>query len=229
MIRSVCVAVMAAASLFSLSGCVAPGGKTASAGEQPAAPAASRTEWVLCGSEPVAVETFSEGLRLTLNGQQFNMQSVVAASGEKYAARDDASTTFWRNGDKAMLEVKGAARPECVSVQPDALLKGPEWVIEDINAEGIVDRSRVTIRFGDDGRVTGNASCNNFMGGYSLTKSGLVFTQLATTMMACPPALMDQERKFQVVLGMVTQFVLKPDGALILQTDDKRTITARRG
>lgn len=229
MIRSVCVAVLAAVPIFSLSGCATPGGKAASAGEQPAAPVATRTEWMLCGSVPVAVDASSEGLRLTLNSQQLNMKPVEAASGAKYAAEDDASTTFWRKGDKAMLEVKGTAQPDCVTVEPATLLKGEEWVIEDINAEGIIDRSRVTIRFGDDGRVAGKASCNNFMGGYSLTKNGLSFTQMATTMMACPTALMDQERKFLMILGMVTQFELKPDGALILQTDDKRTITARRG
>lgn len=229
MIRSVFLAALAAASLAALSGCAAPGSKTAGVEAQATAPVATTTQWMLCGTVPVAVEASMDRIRLTLNGQQYNMQSVEAASGAKYAAGDDASTTFWNKGDKAVLEIKGAAQPECVSVEPEVLLKGVEWVVEDINAGGIIDRSRVTIRFGDDGRVAGQASCNNFMGGYSLTKKGLALTQMATTMMACPTALMDQEREFLVILGMVTQFELKPDGALILQTDDKRTITARRG
>lgn len=118
-----------------------------------------------------------------------------------------------------------------VSVPANAatLLRSGEWVVEDINAGGIIDRSRVTIRFGDDGRVAGKASCNSFMGRYTQTGNGLVFAGIATTMMACPTALMDQEREFLEILGAVTRFELTPDGALILHTDDQRTLKARRG
>jgi heat shock protein HslJ len=46
--------------------------------------------------------------------------------------------------------------------------------------------------------------------------------------MACPPALMRQEALFLDVLQNVRRFDLSPDGALILETGDQRTITARR-
>jgi heat shock protein HslJ len=39
---------------------------------------------------------------------------------------------------------------------------------------------------------------------------------------------MQQESLFLDVLQNVRRFDLGPDGALILQTDDRRTITARR-
>jgi heat shock protein HslJ len=39
---------------------------------------------------------------------------------------------------------------------------------------------------------------------------------------------MAQERLFLDVLQNVRRFDLRPDGALVLQTDDRRTITARR-
>lgn len=118
-----------------------------------------------------------------------------------------------------------------VSVPENAatLLRSGEWVVEDIDAGGIIDRSRVTISFDKEGRVAGKASCNSFMGGYTQTGNGLVFAGIATTMMACPTALMDQEREFLATLGAVTRFELTPDGALILHTDDQRTLKARRG
>jgi uncharacterized membrane protein len=45
---------------------------------------------------------------------------------------------------------------------PAGLLQGETWVVEDIDGGGIIDRSRVTIEFGDDGRVSGMASCNQY-------------------------------------------------------------------
>jgi heat shock protein HslJ len=47
-------------------------------------------------------------------------------------------------------------------------------------------------------------------------------------MMACPPALMQQEARFLEVLRNVRRFDVSANGALVLQTGDRRTITARR-
>jgi heat shock protein HslJ len=111
---------------------------------------------------------------------------------------------------------------------PATLLHGREWVVADINGKGIVDRSRATLDFFDDGRVAGRASCNNFTAQYTLTGETLTVSKAAGTMMACEPALMAQERLFLDVLQNVRRFDLRPDGALVLQTDDGRAITARR-
>jgi hypothetical protein len=56
-----------------------------------------------------------------------------------------------------------------------------------------------------------------------------VFIRLCRdTIMASAPALMAQERLFLDMLQNVRRFDVRPDGALVLQTDDRRTITARR-
>lgn len=112
---------------------------------------------------------------------------------------------------------------------PATLLQGPEWVVEDIGGGGIIDRSRVTLNFGADGRLWGRASCNTYQGDYSLTGESLTLAPSATTMMACAPALMDQERKVLDLLARIRTFEVDPTGALILKADDGRTLLARRG
>ena len=77
---------------------------------------------------------------------------------------------------------------------PATLLQGREWVVEDINGKGIIDRSRATLNFGADGRVSGRSSCNNYTAQYTLTGEGLTVSKAAGTMMACEPALMQQEQ-----------------------------------
>ncbi|MFN3581126.1 MAG: META domain-containing protein [Pseudomonas sp.] len=111
--------------------------------------------------------------------------------------------------------------------QPERLLQGAQWVVEDINAGGIIDRSRVTLNFLVDGRLTGMASCNNFTAGYELSGEGLSLTEAATTRKACAPSLMEQEQKVLEVLAAVQRFDITDEGALILYGGADQSLTAR--
>lgn len=106
-------------------------------------------------------------------------------------------------------------------------LIGPEWVVEDIDNKGIIDSSRITLNFDTEGRVAGRSGCNQYTGSYSLGE-GLSIGQIAQTKMACPPALMDQEQKFTLLLNAIDSFTLDNKGALILETADGHSITARQ-
>lgn len=109
---------------------------------------------------------------------------------------------------------------------PGRLLRGTEWVVEDIGGGGIIDRSRVTIQFLADNRVVGRSSCNRYMGEWNLTGEGLEFGQMAGTLMACAPALMQQEDRFLNVLSEVQRFKIGPHGELILTTADGDALRA---
>ncbi|MFZ2217627.1 MAG: META domain-containing protein, partial [Rhodoferax sp.] len=56
----------------------------------------------------------------------------------------------------------------------------------------------------------------------------LTIEPAGTTMMACPQALMNQERKLLDLLPKITQFRMDGTGALVLSTADGRTVVARR-
>jgi heat shock protein HslJ len=124
--------------------------------------------------------------------------------------------------------VFGAQKLTGCGGDPTTLLHGPEWMVEDIDGTSLVERSRATLDFRAGGRVGGRSSCNTYGAGYALSGEGLSVSKAAGSMMACPPALMRQEALFLDVLQNVRRFDLSPDGALILETGDQRTITARR-
>jgi heat shock protein HslJ/membrane-bound inhibitor of C-type lysozyme len=279
-----------------------------------------------CGDRRATVDFLRESMRLTVGNETFEMRQAVAASGARYEAVGDPTTSFWNKGRNATLVVKGRTYPECSEVseamrkftargnepgwrldidgdrmtlilqngakrlatttpaahrtdtytryagridgtditvaiyericrdsmtgmphpngvelvlggarlagcggEPAALLQGGEWVVEDIAGKGLLDRSRATLNFGTDGRVAGAASCNRYTAQYALTGEGLSISKAAGTMMACAPALMQQEALFLEVLRNVSRFDIEPDGALILHASDRRTIKARRG
>lgn len=126
------------------------------------------------------------------------------------------------------IDYQGEAYQGCGG-EPASLLRGAEWRVEDIGGTGIVEGSRVTLRFGDDGRVAGTASCNRYSGAYELTAEGLTLGRMVTTKMACAPALMQQEQRFLGLLAQVRRFEIAADGALALVAGDGRRIVARRG
>lgn len=113
---------------------------------------------------------------------------------------------------------------------PASRITGGEWRVEAVAGEAIVAGATVSIAFSDAGRVTGHSGCNRFTGRYTRTGEGLSFGKLASTMMACPEALMRQERRVLEVLARVTRFDIDETGQLLLIGDknDHALLTARR-
>jgi heat shock protein HslJ len=112
--------------------------------------------------------------------------------------------------------------------QPVSLLMGDEWIVENIGNKGIIDFSRVTINFSEDGRIHGLAGCNQYSGSYQLSGELLSVGLLISTRRVCPEALMNQEAFFLELLQLATGFDFDEHGALIIKTKEDRTILARR-
>lgn len=110
----------------------------------------------------------------------------------------------------------------------DTSLYGEEWVVEDIAGQGVIDMSHASIQFLEDGRLAGSATCNRMLGRFEVSGRDLSIGQVGTTMMACPDALMYQERKLLDLLPTVTRYRIDASNALILLTKDGTRITARR-
>jgi len=119
-------------------------------------------------------------------------------------------------------------KPATAAPTGGAALGGGEWAVFEVIGQPIVENSKPTITF-EDGRVFGAGSCNRFMGGYTVSGDGLALqmSQMASTMMACPEPLMQQEGAFLGTLGSVNSYTV--DGAtLTLTTADGKTIKATR-
>lgn len=112
--------------------------------------------------------------------------------------------------------------------QPLSLLMGDEWIVENIGNKGIIDFSRVTINFSEDGRIHGLAGCNQYSGSYQLSGELLSVGLLISTRRACPEALMNQEAFFLELLQLATGFDFDDHDALIIKTKEDKTILARR-
>jgi uncharacterized lipoprotein YbaY len=66
-----------------------------------------------CGEQLVSVDYSRDPVRMIVGGEAFELRAVPAASGAKYEARGDPSTTLWNKGASTTLVVRGKAYPEC--------------------------------------------------------------------------------------------------------------------
>jgi len=102
------------------------------------------------------------------------------------------------------------------------------WLIETIEERPVIDRSPASITFTEDGKVSGNSSCNRLMSSYQLTQtddgsnSKLKFSQAVGTMMMCSESLMNQEQRFFSALTKVTRVTI--NNGFIMLTDDKHQL-----
>lgn len=97
---------------------------------------------------------------------------------------------------------------DCAGSAPAAALLGTRWrltYLGDVPAVHYPDQREAQIVLHDDGRVTGSDGCNLVSGGFRSEGDGLTFTPLASTMMACPQGV-EQEQAFSRALGATARY-----------------------
>jgi heat shock protein HslJ/uncharacterized lipoprotein YbaY len=199
------------------------------------------------GNEPGWVLTVEDGRLLLV--AHYGAREIEAALPEArfeegafvYALAEPALTVRMAPG-LCRDDMTGMPHPETVTLTLDGrdlrgcggdpvdLLKGAEWVVEDIGRRGIIDSSRVTLTFGPEGELTGTASCNRYATRMAIGGEGVSVGQIAATRMMCPEALMNQEQTFFAALAAAGRFDIDETGALLLfdPAAAEPLLTARR-
>ena len=219
-----------------------PGFSQSSAG----AGASLATPFSAAGNEPGWRLDIAEG-RITLLADYGSTKLEMRAGepqplpgGRRYAGNADGHVLIVTVLDRLCEDsMTGMPKPQSVEVtideqvlkgcggDPASLVRGPAWVVEDIDKSGVIERSRPTLLFDDKGRLSGSASCNTYTASYTIGGEGLAIGKSVSTRKACPPALMTQEQAFLAFLEAVDRFEIGGDGALILHAAT-RTLRARR-
>lgn len=200
---------------------------------------------VIFNCESVIVQAAFDGqdkVVMMVGDQTYQLQSVVSASGAKYetASGVTPAAMLWNKGDEALANIPGHGEMSC-QVQgakmgtPDSASQVPaqtssvqntEWQVKTMNDTAPVGDRPLTVRFDDQGRVSGFAGCNRFNGTYELSRDGLVIKpDLAMTRMAClSDAVAQQEAAFTALLTSMTALQMQPDGTVILRNDQGQQI-----
>jgi len=111
--------------------------------------------------------------------------------------------------------VAGGCETSNLETKEDVDLVGTSWLAKDIGASAIADGVKSTLSFVEPGKVAGRGGCNRYFGAVTINGQSMKFGKLGSTMMACPPPIMEQEQTYLQALGAAKRFEVK-DGALLL-------------
>ena len=67
-----------------------------------------------CGEERVGIRYRPDAMLLTVGTETFVLKPVPAASGARYEAVGDSTTSLWNKGDRALVVVRGRQLTECL-------------------------------------------------------------------------------------------------------------------
>jgi heat shock protein HslJ len=128
------------------------------------------------------------------------------------------------------LSLQDAAKHEVALFEAGSLtLAGTSWEVMACNngkqaVVSVLGGTRITAHFGDDGRVTGSAGCNEYFASYEVRGESIRIALPGATRRFCaePEGIMDQEARFLEALRSAATFRLEgerlalrtPDGAL---------------
>lgn len=184
---------------------------------------------LLCGDQLLELGTLPDELRLRFNEQTLRLAPAEAASGALYVAPDNPATQLHMQGDEAILRIDGAELAPCRLIAPEMALSDSVWNITSIDGKPTLFPSRTELVFYPDGRFSATVGCNRLIGSYRRHGAVLSIGRMASTMMACPDGLQQQERLFTEALQRVDGYKIDPEaGRMVLTTGAKPLISARK-
>ncbi|WP_342675795.1 META domain-containing protein [Methanofollis sp. UBA420] len=130
----------------------------------------------------------------------------------------ESVASFTIEGDRlSLMDGNGTAVLVFKEAQaPVALpLVGTTWVLDTYHlgdiAVRVIEGTEITAVFGEDGKVTGSAGCNNYFATYNLSGSSLTFGPAGSTKKICaePEGIMAQEERYLSILKAVRSYEIE--------------------
>ena len=154
----------------------------------------------------------------------YALQARIAAGDTLWFVTDERYTVDPKNVTapielKLVMVRKGTDDAVAIGIE------GKDWLAEDIQGGGVIDTAQTTLMVDSDGTVSGSGGCNRFMSKATISGSNISFGEIGSTYMQCPPALMNQERKFLDVLGKTRSY--KMDSGKLVLIDESGDELAR--
>jgi len=88
-------------------------------------------------------------------------------------------------------------------------------------------KTEITVEF-EDTKISGNAGCNRYSGGYQLNKSEIAFPgPIIATMMACSTEVSTQEQHYLKALSVVASYQIKQNKLILLDKEQQTVLIYR--
>lgn len=112
---------------------------------------------------------------------------------------------------------------QVAGVSSEDSLTGKVWSLTQLNGQPLATGSGISAVFTAEGKLAGSGGCNQYNGTYTISGNSITISPLASTMMACEQAVMDQEQAYLTALGQAKTYSVKND-RLTLYGEDKSVL-----
>ena len=92
-------------------------------------------------------------------------------------------------------------------------LKPGEWLLEDLGGAGVMDNLQTKLKFYKPGTLVGSGGCNRYFAGYKIEGDNIKIEPIASTNMACLPAVMEQEGRY--IKALQEAYRIRVEGAFL--------------
>lgn len=121
----------------------------------------------------------------------------------------------------------------CTGQSPEPRLEGTGWTLTGYMANTTMTpplpSPKITMDFGNDGRIGGTAGCNHYFATYTLKATAITFGQVGSTLMYCgDPGVMDQENAYLALLGKAASITVDGDRLTLLDGKGSPILTFSR-
>lgn len=177
---------------------------------------------------PIPFTLRVDGKKLT-GKARYVLQARILDNRGKLLFINDTSHP-WKPGDAGPVTVQvvraGGAPARPARPREPATPWG-RWIAEDIQSGGVLDHVQSLLVIAPDGKVTGHGGCNSLTGMARVKGRRIVFSRMVSTMMACPPAQMNQERRLNEALSLVRSFRVASEQKKLLLLDGSNRVVLR--
>ena len=170
-----------------------------------------------------------DGNKITINemiaATMMACPEPIMAQETAYLANLPAAATFEIVGDTLTLMDASGNQIAVFTAQQPVTLVGTNWEVLNYNngkeaVVTVINGTKITAVFGENGMVSGNASCNTYNAPYEVDGSSITIGIGMTTMMACPgDGVMEQETAYLAALTTAATYSIQGD-VLELRTAD---------
>lgn len=135
---------------------------------------------------------------------------------QRFIAALGGAVSYQIDGDQlALIDADGQTVATFVVQIPVSLI-GTQWIATGYNngrgaVVSILLDTEITAIFGEDGRLTGSAGCNNYMTGFAVDGAAITIEPAATTRKMCAEDVMQQEGEYLAALSMADTFSIQGD------------------
>lgn len=148
----------------------------------------------------------------------------IMAQEMQYLTALQSAQTYEIAGDMLTIRDNSGAMQVVAKANLPTGLAATQWQVTGYNngnqaVVSLLDGTAISMNFSADNRVSGNASCNNYNGGFESNGDALQVGALASTRMACaaPEGIMAQEQQFLAALQNAATYEIS--GAMLTIRD----------